>query len=100
VFGGPATYSAERGGHAVMLGRHLRWHLTREQRQRWMALLLESADAVGLPSDPEFRSAFVAYLEWGTRLAVIDSQDGVTPGAEQPTPRWGWGAVGGPCQGA
>jgi len=28
---------------------------------------------VGLPSDPEFRSAFGRYLEWGTRLAVINS---------------------------
>ena len=100
VFGGPTTYSAEHGGHAALLGHHLRRHLTQEQRQRWMTLLLESADAVGLPSDPEFRSAFVAYLEWGTRLAVINSQEGVTPGPAQPMPRWGWGAVGGPYQGA
>jgi hypothetical protein len=26
------------------------------------------------PSDPEFASALVSYLEWGTRLAVINSQ--------------------------
>ncbi len=100
MFGGPETYSAERGGHAAMLGQHLRRHLTQEQRQRSMALLLESAVAVGLPDDPAFRSAFVAYLEWGTRLAVINWQDGVTPGPEQPMPICGWGAVGGPYQGA
>jgi len=59
-------------------------------------LLLESADEVGLPDDPEFRSAFVAYLEWGSRLALLNSQDGVAPSVDQSMPRWGWGEVGGP----
>ena len=29
-----------------------------------------------MPDDPEFRSALVGYLEWGSRLAVINSQPG------------------------
>ena len=29
---------------------------------------------MGLKSDPEFRPAFVGYIEWGTRIAVINSQ--------------------------
>jgi hemoglobin len=37
-----------------------------------MTLLLESADAVGLPDDPEFRSALVSYIEWGSRLSGCD----------------------------
>jgi hypothetical protein len=44
-----------------------------------------------LPADPEFRSAFVAYVEWGTRLAVANSQPDATPPPEAPVPRWGWG---------
>lgn len=96
VFGGPAAYSAEHGGHATMLRHHLGRHLTAAQRTRWVQLLLESADEVGLPDDPEFRSAFVAYLEWGSRLALLNSQDGATPVVDQPMPRWGWGEVGGP----
>jgi len=96
VFRGPATYTAERGGHATMLSRHLGRRLTPVQRARWVALLVESADEIGLPDDPEFRSAFVAYLEWGSRLAVLNSQDGVTPALDQPMPSWGWGEVGGP----
>jgi hemoglobin len=99
VFRGPAAYTAERGGHATMLAHHLRRHLTQEQRRRWVSLLLECADDVGLPDDPECRSAFVAYLEWGSRLAVLNSQDDVTPVLEQPMPSWGWGEVGGPYQG-
>ena len=100
MFRGPAQYSAERGGHATMLSHHLNKRLTQEQRAQWVRLLLESADDAGLPDDPEFRSAFVSYVEWGTRLAVINSQDGVNPVLEQPMPSWGWGEVKGPYQAA
>jgi hemoglobin len=96
VFRGPAQYTAERGGHATMLAQHLGKRLTQQQRARWVQLLLESADDCGLPDDPEFRSAFVAYIEWGTRLAVLNSQDGVAPVLDQPMPSWGWGEVKGP----
>jgi hemoglobin len=96
VFGGPQRYSAERGGHAAMIGRHLGRSLTNEQRKRWFALLLECADDVGVPDDPEFRSALVGYLEWGSRLALLNSQPGVEVGEPGPMPRWGWGEVGGP----
>lgn len=63
VFGGPATYSQERGGHHAMIMKHVGRHLTEAQRARWMGLLLQCADELGLPDDPECRSAFVAYLE-------------------------------------
>ena len=96
VFRGPAQYSAERGGHATMLSHHLNKRLTQAQRAQWVRLLLESADDAGLPADPEFRSAFVSYIEWGTRLAVINSQEGVNPVLEAPMPSWGWGEVRGP----
>ena len=68
VFGGARTYSAEHGGHPAMVHHHVGRALTEGQRHRWASLLLECADEVGVPSDPEFRSAFVAYLEWGSRL--------------------------------
>jgi hemoglobin len=98
VFGGPKTYSQERGGHPHMLTQHLDRHLTREQRQRWEALLIEAADELKIPDDPEFRSAFVGYLEWGSRLAVINSQPGATVNPDTPMPTWGWGEVKGPYQ--
>ncbi|MFO0551733.1 MAG: antibiotic biosynthesis monooxygenase [Polyangiaceae bacterium] len=56
----------------------------------------ESADACGVPDDPEFRSALVGYLEWGSRLAVLNSELEETPAVWAPTPRWGWGEVRGP----
>jgi hemoglobin len=100
VFGGSDEFSRNHGGHAGMITKHLGKYLNEGQRRRWMELLLESADEVGLPSDPEFRSAFVGYIEWGSRLAVINSQPGATaPPASSPMPKWGWGEVGGPFKG-
>jgi hemoglobin len=91
VFGGPPRYTEERGGYPHMLSKHRNRALTEEQRRRWVNLICDAADEAGLPTDPEFRSAFVAYIEWGTRLAVANSQPGATPPPNAPVPRWGWG---------
>jgi len=99
VFGGPAAYSVEGGGHSHMIRRHLERHLSEPMRRQWVNLLLDAADEAGLPADPEFRSAFLAYIEWGTRLALINSQPGVEVEAEQPMPKWGWGEAKGPYTG-
>ena len=96
VFGGPKTYSDEHGGHAEMIRHHLNRHLQEKQRRRWVDLLIDSGDEVGLPDDPEFRSAFVGYIEWGTRLAVINSQPGAEVAEDAPMPQWGWGETKGP----
>jgi hemoglobin len=98
VFGGEKLYSTgDNGSHAKMIGQHIGKRLTELQRQRWVALLLQTADEVGLKSDPEFRSAFVGYIEWGTRLAVINSQLTENPlDMNEPMPTWGWGETGGP----
>jgi hemoglobin len=99
VLGGPAAYSQQHGGHPRMIQQHLNRHLTQEQRRRWVSLLLQTADELSLPEDPEFRSALVGYLEWGSRLAVINSQPGATVDENAPMPKWGWGEVKGPYKG-
>ena len=73
------------------LRKHLNRQLTEEMRRRWLGLICDAADEAELPADPEFRSAFVAYIEWGTRLAVGNSQPGAEPPPKAPVPRWGWG---------
>lgn len=93
VLGGPTAYSEQHGGHPHMIGRHLNRHLTQQQRCRWVELLFETADELGLPDDPEFRSALVGYLEWGSRLAVINSQPGAAVDENAAMPHWGWGEV-------
>ncbi|MBV4357588.1 group II truncated hemoglobin [Pinibacter aurantiacus] len=98
VFGAGELYSVgDQGSHARMIGKHIGKMLTEQQRQRWMNLLIQTADEIGLKSDPEFRSAFVGYLEWGTRIAVINSQLTSNPMNEgAPMPTWGWGETKGP----
>jgi hemoglobin len=91
VFGGPDAYTRERGGYPHMLAKHRGLALREEQRFRWAQLMLASADDAGLPADPEFRSAFAAYIEWGTRLALANSQPGAAPPPRAPVPRWSWG---------
>jgi hemoglobin len=93
VFGGPAAYTAERGGYPHMLRQHLGKAISEPQRRRWVNLLMDAADEVGLPDDPEFRAAFASYIEWGTRLAVQNSQPGAHPPQEAPVPKWGWGVA-------
>lgn len=97
VFGGPKLYTENGGSHFGMVKKHFQKNLTEAHRKRWMGLLLETADELKLPDDPEFRSAFVGYLEWGTRLAVMNSNvDEIDMNPNEPLPKWGWGEVGGP----
>lgn len=96
VLGGPALYSAHHGGHPNMIRHHLGKHLSEAMRRRWISLMLDTYTDLGLPADPEFASALVGYLEWGTRLAVINSAPGATVSEHAPMPLWGWGETGGP----
>lgn len=93
VFGGPDRYTKERGGYPHMLSQHIGKGITEQQRRRWVSLLMDAADEVELPADPEFRAAFAGYIEWGTRLAVHNSQPGATPPPKAPVPHWGWGVA-------
>jgi hemoglobin len=91
VFGGPPRYSEELGGYEQMMRKHQDLAITPAQRFRFASLMSLAADDAKLPDDPEFRSALVAYLEWGTRLAQQNSQPGAAVVEHAPVPRWGWG---------
>lgn len=93
VMGGPADYTAERGGYEHMLEKHRELAITPDQRLRFVTLLSRAADDAGLPADPEFRAAIMGYAEWGTRLAVHNSQPGADVAEHAPVPRWGWGVA-------
>jgi hemoglobin len=90
-FPGGVTEEDELGGYERMVGRHGGLGITPEHRFRFASLMSLAADDAGLPEDPEFRSAFVAYVEWGTRLALHNSQPGAEVPPHAPVPRWGWG---------
>src|SRR6202521_3921939 len=91
VFGGPDRYTREHGGYPAMMRHHLELAITEPQRRRWVQLIAETADDARRPADPEFRSAFIAYLEWGSRIGLANSQAGAEPPPDAPAPRWGWG---------
>ena len=93
VMGGPPAYTEEHGGYRRMLARHHGLAITTEQRLRFVTLLSHAADEADLPADPEFRAAIVGYAEWGSRLAVHNSQPGADVVPEAPVPRWGWGVA-------
>ena len=38
-------------------------------------------------------AAFVSYVEWGTRLAMHNSQPNADVVEHAPVPRWGWGVA-------
>ena len=90
VLGGPARYTEDLGGYEKMLAHHRGLAIAPEERHRFVSLLSFAADDAGLPDDPEFRSALVAYAEWGSRLAMHNSQPDAEVFEHAPVPRWGW----------
>ena len=47
---------------------------------------------------PRWRAAFVSYLEWGSRIALENSQPGAHPPPHMPVPRWSWVSDATPAQ--
>jgi hemoglobin len=93
VFGGPDTYTEQLGGYHHMVNKHVNLGITPEQRFRFASLMSLAADDAELPADPEFRAAFVGYLEWGTRIAQANSAPGAPVFQQAPVPHWGWGVA-------
>jgi hemoglobin len=93
VMGGPATYTGELGGYERMLAHHRGLRITPEQRLRFVTLLSQAADVAALPADPEFRAALMGYAEWGSRLALHNSDPDAEVAPSAPVPRWGWGVA-------
>jgi truncated hemoglobin YjbI len=96
VFCGPKDYSEQYGGYTRMISQHLGKAITEEKRARWVQLILKSAQDAGLPNDPEFRATFASYVEWGSHLAVENSQAGAHPPEHMPMPHWDWNTAAGP----
>lgn len=92
VFGGPAVYTEQHGGHQALLTSHLNLHITEEQRARWVEVMLRTA-AKELPSDELLQRRFAEYIEWGTRIAASVSQPGTHLGDPGPIPHWGWNGL-------
>lgn len=92
TFGGPDRFTKELGGFEVLIDVHRNLHITEEQRQRFVELYLTAADAAGLPDDRPFRAALRSHVEFGSRVAMQNSNartdDELHPLRE--VPRWTW----------
>jgi hemoglobin len=93
VFGGPPAYTQAAGGHTAMLYLHSSTGADRDLGDRFVRCFVQAADDAGLPADPEFRAALVGYLEWGTRIAMHNSQPGADVVRQAPVPHWDWGVA-------
>jgi hemoglobin len=89
VFGGPPRYTEELGGHRTALERHRNLTLSPDQKERWVHLMLETAQEV-LPKDAELQARFADYIRWGAQIAVAASQPGFEIQHVGPVPKWGW----------
>jgi hemoglobin len=89
VFGGPAEFTSELGGHQALLRSHLGLAIGEDHRQRWLELM-SAAVADTFPEAPELHAPLMAYFDWGTAIARDVSQDpvGTDLGAPGPVPRW------------
>jgi hemoglobin len=76
VLKGPKLYTDKFGSDALrrMVGKHLGKRIKEEQRKRWVELLLESADEIKMPDDPEFRTPKDGPFERTCIIGVRDSK--------------------------
>jgi hemoglobin len=90
-FGGPDRFSQELG-FAHLIDVHRGLHISEEQRQRFVDLYRAAMDTAGMPEDEEFRKAVLEHVEFGTRVAMQNSNartdDELHPLRE--VPRWNW----------
>ncbi len=91
AFGGPDRFTRELGfGHLIDVHRNLK--ITEQQRQRFVELYLAALDAVGMPDDRSFRDAVRSHVEFGSKVAMQNSNaaadDELHPLREVPI--WTW----------
>jgi hemoglobin len=90
-FGGPDRFTRDVGfAHLVAVHRGL--GITEPQRQRFIELYAAALDSAGMPEDPDFRAAVMEHVDFGTRVAMQNS-NAETDADLHPlreVPRWTW----------
>ncbi len=94
-FGGPDRFTRELGfRHLIDVHRGL--HITEAQRERFVELYLAALDAAEMPADPPFRDAVREHVEFGSRVAMQNS-NAATDAELNPlceVPHWTWAGDG------
>ena len=92
-FGGPDHFTRNLGFQYIIdVHRHL--EITDEQRDRFVALYLESLDEAGLPDDEPFVQAVRSHVEFGAGVAHQNSWARTDEDLHpiRAVPRWQWPA--------
>jgi hemoglobin len=90
-FGGPDRFSRELGfDHLIDVHRGLR--ITEAQRRRFVELYMAALDQADMPSDREFREAVREHVEFGSKVAMHNSNAASDEQLHplRAVPRWTW----------
>jgi len=71
-FGGPDRFTRELG-FAHLIDVHRGLAISEEQRERFVELYMAALDAAGMPDDEPFRTAVREHVEFGSRVAMQNS---------------------------
>lgn len=90
-FGGPDRFTREMG-FSALIDVHRHHRITEAQRGRFVELYMAALDAAGMPDDAPFRDAVREHVEFGSHVAMQNSN--ATTDAElhplREVPRWTW----------
>jgi hemoglobin len=90
-FGGPDRFTRELG-FAHLIDVHRGLAITEEQRERFVELYMAALDKAGMPDDEPFRTAVREHVEFGSRVAMQNS-NAKTDAELNPlreVPQWTW----------
>lgn len=91
-FGGPDRFTKEMGGFRHLIDAHRGYKITEAQRQRFVDILMKSADEAGLPTDPAFREALKSHVDFGSQVATQNSNANTEAELHplREVPKWQW----------
>ncbi|HEY0343528.1 MAG TPA: hypothetical protein VGC59_02710 [Solirubrobacteraceae bacterium] len=90
VMGGPRAYSRSCGDQSAVLRMHAGNGDMGDLGERFVRCFVRAADDAALPTDPEFRSALHAYMQWAVDDVLSYSAEDAVVAAGAEMPRWGW----------
>ena len=93
VMGGPPEYSSSCGDQTSMVTMHAGNGDMSDLGRRFVACFVRAADDANLPSDPEFRAALKAYMEWAVAEVLRYPSDEPAVPANLPMPHWSWNGL-------
>jgi len=90
VLGGPDDYSRSCGDQSFVLRMHAGNGDISDLGRRFVECFCVAMDDAGLPSDPEFRGAMRAYMQWAVQEVLVYGPPDASVPAGLEMPRWSW----------